>query len=56
MKHKCVLYPTEGLDYKYSECKKANNFLSMRCYICFVCSKEPSHRDGSFEYIQICFG
>ena len=23
--------------------------------MCFVCSKEPSHRDGSFEYPQHMF-
>ena len=27
-------------------------FLSIRLNICFGCSKEPSHRDGSFEYPQ----
>ena len=24
--------------------------------MCFGCSKEPSHRDGSFEYPQHMFG
>ena len=28
-------------------------FISL--YICFGCSKEPSHRDGSFEYPQNMF-
>ena len=27
-------------------------FLAIRLTVCFVCSKEPSHRDGSFEYPQ----
>ena len=30
-------------------------FLSINFYICFGCSKEPSHRDGSFEYPQHMF-
>ena len=25
-------------------------FLSISLNVCFGCSKEPSHRDGSFEY------
>ena len=31
-------------------------FLSTSFNMCFGCSKEPSHRDGSFEYHNICFG
>ena len=31
------------------------NFLSVSLNICFGCSKEPSHRDGSFEYPQHMF-
>ena len=27
-------------------------FLSISLNVCFGCSKEPSHRDGSFEYPQ----
>ena len=27
-------------------------FLPIIFSICFGCSKEPSHRDGSFEYLQ----
>ena len=27
-------------------------FLSISFNICFGCSKEPSHQDGSFEYPQ----
>ena len=30
-------------------------FLPISFYICFGCSKEPSHRDGSFEYPQHMF-
>ena len=30
-------------------------FLSIRLNMCFWCSKEPSHRDGSFEYPQNMF-
>ena len=30
-------------------------FLSISLYMCFGCSKEPSHRDGSFEYSQHMF-
>ena len=32
-----------------------NIFLSISVNICFGCSKEPSHRDGSFEYPQHMF-
>ena len=30
-------------------------FLSIRFNMCSGCSKEPSHRDGSFEYPQHMF-
>ena len=30
-------------------------FLSISLNICFGCSKEPSHRDGSLEYPQHMF-
>ena len=30
-------------------------FLSISFNICFGCSKEPSHQDGSFEYPQHMF-
>ena len=34
-----------------------NTFLPIKFNICFGCSKELSHRDGSFEYThKICFG
>ena len=30
-------------------------FLSVSLNMCFWCSEEPSHRDGSFEYPQHMF-
>ena len=30
-------------------------FLAISLNMCFGCSKEPSHRDGSFEYPQHMF-
>ena len=30
-------------------------FLSISLNMCFGCSKEPSHRDGSFEYPKHMF-
>ena len=30
-------------------------FLSISLNMCFGCSKEPSHRDGSFEFPQHMF-
>ena len=35
--------------------KIVNIFLSISFSICFGCSKEPSHRDGSFEYPKHMF-
>ena len=35
--------------------KILNIFLPISFNICFGCSKEPSHRDGSFEYPQHMF-
>ena len=32
-----------------------NIFLPISFNICFVCSKEPSHGDGSFEHSQHMF-
>ena len=32
-----------------------SSFLPIRFTICFGCSKEPSHLDGSFEYSQHMF-
>ena len=37
------------------ERKIMNIFLSISFDICFGCSKEPPHRDGSFEYPQHIF-
>ena len=37
------------------ERKIAIIFLSISLNMCFGCSKEPSHRDGSFEYPQHMF-
>ena len=34
---------------------KLNIFLPINLSICFECSKEPSHRDGPFEYPQHMF-
>ena len=35
--------------------KTAISFLSIGLNLCFGCSKEPSHREGSFEYPQHMF-
>ena len=35
--------------------RNENIFLPIRFYICFGCSIEPSHRDGSFEHHNIFF-
>ena len=35
--------------------KNVNIFLPIYFNICFGCSKEPSHWDGSFEYPQHMF-
>ena len=40
---------------KIFECKIAIIFFSINVNMCFGCSKEPSHRDGSFEYPQHMF-
>ena len=40
---------------KIFECKIVNIFLPISINICFRCSKEPSHLDGSFEYPQHMF-
>ena len=44
-----------GLDKQIFECKIVNFFLLISFNICCGCSKEPSHRDGSFEYPQHMF-
>ena len=38
------------------ERKVVNIFLSISFNIGFVCSKEPSHRDGFLSTHNICFG
>ena len=46
------------LQYEVSELlehKNVMNFLSISLNMCLGCSKEPSHRDGSFEYPQYMF-
>ena len=40
---------------KILELKIVNIFLPISLNLCFGCSKEPSHRDGSFEYPQHMF-
>ena len=35
--------------------KNVNIFIPISLNICFGCSKEPSHLDGSFEYPQHMF-
>ena len=40
---------------KIFERKIAIIFLCISLNMCFGCSKEPSHRDGSFEYPQHMF-
>ena len=44
--------PAIGPDNRKYDSKKRILFLSMHWIICFGCSKEPSHGDGSFEYPQ----
>ena len=46
---------TIGLDKQSFERKIVNIFLPVSFNICFWCSKEPSQRDGSFEYPQHMF-
>ena len=47
--------PWHGLDKQNMKSKIVNNFLPISFNICFGCSKEPSHLDGSFEYPQHMF-
>ena len=44
-----------GLDKQYFQRKIVNIVLRIIFKICFGCSKEPSHQDGSFEYQQQMF-
>ena len=39
----------------FLEHKMVNIFLPINLNMCFGCSKEPSHGDGSFEYPQHMF-
>ena len=42
-----------GLDEQiFFELEIVTIFLPISYNICFGCSKEPSHRDGSFDYPQ----
>ena len=51
-----ILYKyNKGLDIKKILSKIVNNFLPIIFSICFGCSKELSHWDGSFEYPQHMF-
>ena len=45
----------KGLGNKTFQRKNVNIFLPISYSICFGCSKEPSHRDGSLEYPQHMF-
>ena len=44
-----------GLDKQNFQSKIVNIFLPINFNICFGCSKEPSHLDGSFEHPQHMF-
>ena len=44
-----------GLDEQGFQSKIGNIFLPISFNLCFGCSKEPSHSDGSFEYPQHIF-
>ena len=44
-----------GLDKQRFSAKNVNIFLPTSLNICFGCSKEPSHLDGSLEYPQHMF-
>ena len=44
-----------GWDKQFLCAKRCIIFLSISFNICFGCSKESSHRDGSFEYPQHMF-
>ena len=50
------LYIHIGLDNKIFQRTNVNIFLPINFNIGFGCSKEPSHRDSSFEYPQHMFG
>ena len=44
-----------GLDKQKFMPKIVNIFLPISFNLCFGCSKEPSHSDGYFEYLQHIF-
>ena len=48
-------YVVTGLDKHFFQHKVVNIFLTISFIICFGCSKEPSHWDGSFEYPKHMF-
>ena len=50
-----VWYWSTGLDEQKSQRKIVNSFLPINFSICFGCSNEPSHWDGSFEYPEHMF-
>ena len=53
--HRAHVIINQDLDKEKNECKIVIIFLSISLSICFGSSKEPSHRDGSFEYPQNMF-
>ena len=55
---KCADSQTQSIDFgenKNFQRKVVNIFYPIRLSICFGCSKEPFHRDGSFDYPQHMF-
>ena len=50
-----INYRSIGLDKQKLQPKIVNIFLPMNFNICFGCSEEPSHWDGSFESPQHMF-
>ena len=54
LKNKKVIFLLRTLN-KNFHCKIVNIFLPIIFSICFGCSREPSHCDGSFEYSQHMF-
>ena len=49
------IYRTTGLDSQKNQRKIVNIFLPISFSLCFGCSKEPSHWDGTFEFPQHMF-
>ena len=50
-----MLIRSDIVFHKLFERKIVNVFLPINLNICFVCSKELSHRDSSFEYPKHTF-